>query len=193
MGSIADAFVPGVWAADVILAEADWAMRLCVGSFDSERQAEQAANKSMPTLVLIGNQPCVQVTVNGQRRVLIADQVEIMVLSADARQRLAARKANDDPRARAIRTLSENDYEPVRDNDKSLALLLSEHGEGYTPRQMGVGVRWMPLDLSHEDELTEIVATGEELPDSLREDLLFEAIAESAIEAHRNAKDWSRS
>jgi hypothetical protein len=193
MGSIAEAFVPGVWAADVILAESNWAMRLCVGSFDSEKVAEQAANKSAPTLVQAGDHPGVQVIVNGQRHVLIAEQIEILILTAEAQQRLAGRKADDDSGMRTARPLSESDYEPVRDNEQALALLLAEHGNGYTPRQMGVGVRWMPLDLSHEDELTEIVATGEELPDSLREDLLFEAIADNAIEAHRNAKDWSRS
>ncbi|TAM33519.1 MAG: hypothetical protein EPN61_18385 [Burkholderiaceae bacterium] len=183
MGSVAEAFVPGVWAADVMLAESDWAMRVCVGSFESERRAEQAANRAMPTLVHAGEQPGVVVTVGGQRHMLIADQVEIMVLTAEARQRLDGRRASEDASAR--RALAESDYEPVWDNDKALALLLATHGEGYTPRQMGVGVRWMPLDLSHEDELTEIVATGEELPDSLREDLLLEAIADDAIARHR--------
>lgn len=186
MGAIAEAFVPGVWAADVMLAEADWSMRVCVGSFNSERHAERAANKAAPTLMRAGDLPGVVVTVDGQRHVLIADQVEIRVLTAAARQRLADSKVNEVTSAR--RALVESDYEPAWDNEAALALLLSEHGEGYMPRRMGVGVRWTPLDLSHEDELTEIVATGEELPDSLREDLLLEAIADDA-EARRRMKD----
>lgn len=184
MGSIAQAYVPGVWAADVMLAESDWAMRVCVGSFNNERHAEQAANRAVPALVVeADNRPGVAVTVNGIRSVLPAEQVEILVLTTEARQRLSARRTNEDAGAR--RALSENDYEPAWDNAAALALLLSEHGEGYTPRQLGVGVRWQPLDLSHEDELTEIVATGDELPDSLREDLLLEAIADEAIALHR--------
>jgi len=183
MGQIAEAFVPGVWAADVLLAESDWAMRVCVGSFGSERRAEQAANRAAPSLIQAGEVPGVVVIVEGQRRILIADQVEIMVLTAEARQRLAHRAANE--AAGAHFAPVENDYEPAWDQDAALALLLSEHGEGYALRRMGVGVRWMPLDLSHEDELTEIVTTGEELPDSLREDLLLEAIADDAIARHR--------
>lgn len=186
MGSIADAFVPGVWAADVMIAEADWAMRVCVGTFTSERRAEQAANRAVPTLVAAGDQPGVAVTVDGLRSVLPAGQVEILVLTAEARQRLLVRQTSEHGSVR--RAPAENDYEPAWDNAAALALLLSEHGAGYTPRQLGVGVRWQPLDLSHEDELTEIVATGDELPDSLREDLLLEAIADEAI-AHHRKKD----
>ncbi len=179
MVSITEAYVPGVWAADVLLAEADWVMRVCVGSFESERRAELAANKAAPALAAAGGHPGVVVTVGGQRHLLTAEQVEIMVLTVAARHRLA----EDGDASR--RALAESDYEPVWDNRGALGRLLERHGEGYAPRRMGVGVRWMPLNPSREDELTEIVATGEKLPVSLRDDLLFGAVSDGAVVHHR--------
>lgn len=196
MQSLAEQVSLGVWEADMILGESDWQIRLCVGRYDTERQAERAANKAVATVAQVDGRVSMMVILSGERRVFSANELDIGVLTAAARQRLGRPLDVRDLRERAVAVqalvsrdpayiVSDHDFESVPDGQAWLSQLFARYGEGYRPDHIGLGVRWVPLDIAADDELAIIVATGDELPASLREDLLLEEIAERAIEDGR--------